>query len=462
MIHSNPHFAAARMVAWLCAASMTLGAGCTTPECDDESKLCNGVCVLKTNPADQCGSGGTCVRCPEVAVPNASRACINNACAWACNGLRGDCNHEVSDGCETSLAGDSLNCGGCGVVCHGDCVDGVCTVRVAEAEPAPSGLVLAATALYWTSFDGTRLSVRTSDRNASVRTLASVDAHPGIAAALALDADEVFWTTGGTDQPGAADGAVYRLTLPAGSPTLVAGSQGAPAGIALSPDAIYWTNHASGEVMRAARAEGVAKAIATNQVHPRGIAFGGGRVYWVNEGSGASDGAVVMAGSDGSQPVVISTDAALPDGTVVPTGMAPGPLSAFVPAASGGAAGPFFPAIFWADRIHNVVWAVQPSGGVPFPVSFPLVPWDPLQLSGIPYELIVVDRAAQSIEELQDVILVRTPGGTSFPPSHLFARMTIPDPVALAPGVNGVDSEFAWISGTAVRWRLPPVFGPTR
>lgn len=462
MIDSKPHFAAARMVACACAASMMLGVGCATPECDDESKLCNGVCLLKTNTADQCGSGGTCVRCPEVAVANASRACINDACDWQCNAMRGDCNHEVSDGCETSLATDPLNCGGCGVVCHGDCVDGVCTVRVAESEPAPSGLVLGGNALYWTSFDGTRLSLKTSDRNASIRTLASVDAHLGIPAALALDSNEVFWTTGGTDAPGAADGAVYRLSLPAGSPTMVAQSQGAPAGIALSADAVYWTNHASGEVMRAVRAGGVPEAIASNQVHPRGIAFGGGRVYWVNEGSGASDGAVIAADSDGSQRVVVSMDAALPDGTVVPTGVAPGPLSAFVPAASGGVAGPFFAAVFWADRIHNVVWGVHPSGGVPFPVSFPLDRWDPLQLFGIPYELIVLDRAAQSIEELQDVILLRTPGANSFPPSHLFPRMTIPDPVALAPGMNGVDFEFAWISGTAVRWRLPPVFGPTR
>src|SRR5947209_19634629 len=108
---------------------------------------------------------------------------------------------------------------------------------------------------------------------------------------------------------------------------------------ALPQESIYWTTHARGDVMRAARAEGVANAIASNQVHPRGIAFGGGRIYWVNEGSGASDGAVVVAGSDGSQPVVVSTDAALPDGTVVPSGVAPGPLSAFVPAASGGEIG---------------------------------------------------------------------------------------------------------------------------
>src|SRR5207253_10425192 len=129
----------------------------------------------------------------------------------------------------------------------------------------------------------------------------------------ARDAGAVFRLRGGTDQQGVAAGAVCRVPLPAGSPTLVAGSERAPAGIALSPDAIYWTKHARGEVMRAARAEGAAKAIASNQVHPRGIAFGGGRIYWVNEGSGASDGAVVVAGSDGSQPVVVSTDAALPD-----------------------------------------------------------------------------------------------------------------------------------------------------
>jgi hypothetical protein len=102
---------------------------------------------------------------------------------------------------------------------------------------------------------------------------------------------------------------------------------------------------------------------------------------------------------------------------------------------------------------------------VPYPVSFPLDHWDPLQLFGIPYQLIVLDRAAQAIEELQDFILVRTSGASSFPPSHLFPRIAIPDPVALAPGMNGVDSidsEFAWISGNAVRWRLPQVFGPTR
>jgi hypothetical protein len=67
-------------------------------------------------------------------------------------------------------------------------------------------------------------------------------------------------------------------------------------------------------------------------------------------------------------------------------------------------------------------------------------------------ERVGLDGATQSVEELQNVI-IGNPRNGSFPPSPFFQVMTMPDPVAIAPGARGLDGEFAWISGSSIRWR---------
>lgn len=89
------------------------GFTCTAPFGD-----CNGVaadgCETNTDTAvDDCSACG--VSCPARA--NASRTCVTGTCGFMCNGGFADCNGSSADGCESELAIDPLNCGGCGNIC---------------------------------------------------------------------------------------------------------------------------------------------------------------------------------------------------------------------------------------------------------------------------------------------------------------------------------------------------------
>ena len=89
-----------------------------------------GSCKDLSSDFDNCGACGVgCVR----NILNASDACVYGRCDWSCNAGSGDCNGNRDDGCETNIASDPKNCGGCGIVCDGiagqACVDGQCMVE---------------------------------------------------------------------------------------------------------------------------------------------------------------------------------------------------------------------------------------------------------------------------------------------------------------------------------------------
>jgi len=92
--------------------------------------VCSGQCVDLVNDDTNCGACGA--RC-ESNVPQALEACVYGRCERTCENGWGDCNGNRSDGCETHVAADPKNCGGCGIVCDGiagqACVDGQCMVE---------------------------------------------------------------------------------------------------------------------------------------------------------------------------------------------------------------------------------------------------------------------------------------------------------------------------------------------
>jgi hypothetical protein len=110
-----------------------------------------GVCVpsclsgfgdCDSNPKNGCEAdiATSIVNCGACAAPcstanNTAPACANGLCSYVCTAGYSDCNGPqpgaTDDGCETWIAGDAANCGGCGKPCtnpHGStgCVSGVC------------------------------------------------------------------------------------------------------------------------------------------------------------------------------------------------------------------------------------------------------------------------------------------------------------------------------------------------
>jgi hypothetical protein len=80
--------------------------------------------ALDAGPGVPCGAASECVA-PGVAIAG----CEGSRCVIErCQDDRGDCDGDFENGCETPLADDPANCGGCGVSCGlmGTCTSGAC------------------------------------------------------------------------------------------------------------------------------------------------------------------------------------------------------------------------------------------------------------------------------------------------------------------------------------------------
>jgi hypothetical protein len=97
-----------------------------TATCPPGQVLCAGGCKDLNVDVNNCGScGNVC------AVANGIPGCVNGHCVIvSCIGGFGDCNGNVSDGCETNLNIDQNNCGTCRHVCPPGqtCKGGVCSL----------------------------------------------------------------------------------------------------------------------------------------------------------------------------------------------------------------------------------------------------------------------------------------------------------------------------------------------
>jgi Cys-rich repeat protein len=88
--------------------------GCTDDSrCGGGQKCCGGACTDVSKDASNCGGCGA-----ACSIPHATAACAGGMCGLAaCNPGYGDCNKNPSDGCETNLHTDPVNCAVCGAKC---------------------------------------------------------------------------------------------------------------------------------------------------------------------------------------------------------------------------------------------------------------------------------------------------------------------------------------------------------
>ena len=107
----------------------TPACGWSSCACNAGLSMCSNNCVSEQTDVNNCGGCGTVCK-----VPNATAACSGGSCAvGSCTTGFGDCNGMAVDGCESTLATDVKNCGGCGKACpvQNDtpgCGGGNCTV----------------------------------------------------------------------------------------------------------------------------------------------------------------------------------------------------------------------------------------------------------------------------------------------------------------------------------------------
>jgi hypothetical protein len=97
-----------------------LGSNCD-PVCsgtygDCDSSRTNGCETNTSNSNSHCGACGNA--CSTAAAAHvSSNSCSGSNCNPVCSGLYRDCDASRENGCETSVGGDTNNCGGCDVVC---------------------------------------------------------------------------------------------------------------------------------------------------------------------------------------------------------------------------------------------------------------------------------------------------------------------------------------------------------
>jgi sugar lactone lactonase YvrE len=79
---------------------------------------------------------------------------------------------------------------------------------------------------------------------------------------------------------------VKSIPIGGGSINPIAQNQGAPDGIAVDAQYVYWTNYDDNTVLKAPKAGGTAYTLASSQNNPSAIAVDDKNVYWANQGSG--------------------------------------------------------------------------------------------------------------------------------------------------------------------------------
>jgi hypothetical protein len=109
---------------------------------------------------------------------------------------------------------------------------------------------------------------------------------------LAADGPAFFWAEYGTN---ADAGAVQRASPDSGSPTLLAGMQMSPQGVAAYAGYVYWGTTGDGAVRRAKEdGTGAVETLASGENVPAALAVDASGVYWINAGTGPDylDGAL--------------------------------------------------------------------------------------------------------------------------------------------------------------------------
>jgi hypothetical protein len=92
----------------ICSSS-ACGITCSTGFANCNGNLADGCEINTNNDVNNCGACGNV--CSSV---NGSPSCTIGNCGIVCNTGFGNCNNNATDGCETNLSTDILNCGSCG------------------------------------------------------------------------------------------------------------------------------------------------------------------------------------------------------------------------------------------------------------------------------------------------------------------------------------------------------------
>jgi hypothetical protein len=135
---------------------------------------------------------------------NAFESCDHLDCQFrGCFAGFGNCNDDLSDGCEAELTFDAKHCGACATKCGAQsCDNGVCggavSLFAAREDPFIEQLVIDESFVYWVSSSAGTAS-RAPKAGGPVEVLARDQVH---ALRIAVNGDFVYWLSGTSDPGG--------------------------------------------------------------------------------------------------------------------------------------------------------------------------------------------------------------------------------------------------------------------
>lgn len=203
--------------------------------------------------------------------------------------------------------------------------DAIMSAPIAGGPPAtivsnaghPSAVAVDGANVYWVDTGGAVM--RVSKGGGSPVTLVPSNAPVGASMGMAVDDADIFWTRGVTKGGSNLSlGSVLKVAKTGGTPVTIAKNQETPWGIALTKDAVLWTNYAmwapgtAGAVKKAPKTGGSVVTIASAD-HPTSIATDGTNVFWTDWGKGT----VMKAPLDGGAATALVTGETKPLGIAV-------------------------------------------------------------------------------------------------------------------------------------------------
>ncbi len=108
---------------------------CNTGFGNCDGNLTNGCETDNLTAVAHCGACNNA--CPAPA--NATAQCRAGACGFTCNAGFADCDRLPGNGCEVNLNTSTANCGGCGVACSLGNADAVCTAGTCQVQRCRAG-----------------------------------------------------------------------------------------------------------------------------------------------------------------------------------------------------------------------------------------------------------------------------------------------------------------------------------
>jgi hypothetical protein len=265
--------------------------GCPPGLADCDGNLANGCEASLASDATNCGAcGNACA---------AGASCVVGACACAAG--QALCGNACVD-----VTGDARNCGSCGWSCGaGRCAAGLCVaVPALTGEREPDGIATDGTYVYWTNRGSGQVARCNMDLTGRTALASGIQVPTGIA----IDTTDVYFTESGTRR-------IWTVPKMGGTPSVRFNGGEGPAGLWVYGRDLYWTSFWGSTLVRASLDTGV-QTIVSSSLPGRncGVAVDGTYIYLTSANTNSvmrmpiGGGAVTTLASGQPYPVFMALD----------------------------------------------------------------------------------------------------------------------------------------------------------